>query len=232
MKITATVFAGPESQVLVEGFLRDVVWQPDLPMVEPLPEAGEEEELRARLQDVEFLLDSVRHLDQLSRRLTPGAIFLKLSEHMTQEQLDTALEIFVELDDTHAQVELARSLLRCPHVTAWRRLREILFGERGDLALHVVEALIAEADGRALSALMHVLRRAQEFTDLPSDVVVRWGLSHLRVLSGMPLAELVEYSTPGAIPDVTLERSSAARSEELDRWFRWWEKKQASVPRF
>ena len=27
-----------------------------------------------------------------------------------------------------------------------------------------------------------------------------------------------------ADPDVTLERSSAARSAELDRWFRWWEK--------
>jgi hypothetical protein len=232
VKITVNLFSGPDSRVLLEGFLRDIARKRDLPTAEPIPGAVEDEELETQLEDAGYLLGAVRHLDQLSTGLTPTAVFLKLSEHMSQARLDAALEIFFELDDAYAQIELARSLLRCARIAAWPALREILLGDRGDLALHLVEALIAEADARALSALMYVLRRRTEFVDLDPDAVVAWGLSHVRVLSGMPLAELVEYSTPGAIPDVTLERSSAARSAELDRWFQWWEKKQASVPRF
>ncbi len=230
VKITVTLLAGAGSRVLIEGFMRDIAREPDLPVRSI---AGVvDEELERRMNDPKFLLDAVRHPDQLSMGLTPLAVFLKLSERMTEEHIETALELFSDLNNAYEQVELARSLLRCPRIAAWRRLREILFGERGELALHLVEALIAEVDARALDALMHVLRRAPEFADVDPDVVVAWGLSHLRILSGMSLAELVEYSTDGAIPDGALERSSAARSAELDRWFRWWEKKQASVPRF
>lgn len=233
VKITETLFSGADARVLIEGYLRDAVVRSDLPVPDDLPEELElGGQLEKRLADVDFLIDAVRHLDQLSSGLTPTSVFLKLSEHMTQERFGTALDLFYELDNAYAQVELARALLRSRQLSSWRRLREILFEDRGLLAMHLVEALIAEADARALSALMHVLKRASDFRDTDSDVVVEWALSHLRVLSGMPLAELVEYSTPGAIPDDAPERSSVVQSAELDRWFRWWDEKQASVPRF
>ncbi len=231
VKITVNLFSGADAWVLIEGFLRDVSWQRDVLAIEPIRGVGEDEELEMQLKDAGFLLGAVRHLDQLSTGLTPTMVFLKLSEHMTPAHLDTVLEILFDLDNAYAQIELVRALLRCRQIASWRHLREILHGDRGERAMNVVEALIAEADAKALSALMHVLHARDEFVDVDSDAVVMWGLSHVRILSGMRLAELVKYSTPGAIPDVTLERSSAARSAELDRWLRWWEKKQSSVPR-
>ena len=43
VKITVTLFSGADSWVLIEGFLRDVYWQRDLPTVEPIRGVVEDE---------------------------------------------------------------------------------------------------------------------------------------------------------------------------------------------
>lgn len=229
VRITVHVFSGVDSFVLVEGFLRDVSWQTDLPTASPLPEL--EDDLVSQLENTASLLAWVRQPDQLSTALTPTTVFLKLSELLTQAELDAAIEVFLELNNAYAQIELVRALLRSPRIDSWGRLRAILHGPRGDLAMHVVEALVAEADTKALSALFHVLERRDEFSDVAPEALITWGISHVRVLSGMSLAELVKYSTSGTDPDVSADRRRPARAAELDRWLRWWEKKQGSLPR-
>ena len=114
---------------------------------------------------------------------------------------------------------MARAILRYDPDAGRRALGRFLRPSSGVLALDVVEALIAEDHPDALGALVGLLRRRDDLPGVSPPEVARWGVRHLRALSGMSLARVLEQFPPGAAP---------GSDAELERWLEWFEERSGA----
>jgi hypothetical protein len=78
-----------------------------------------------------------------------------------------------------------------------------------------------------MPAIIHILLKRQEYTDIDSLTVVLWGVEHLRVLSQVGIDDLVQLA---AERDRDAPDPTEALGRELEHWLRWWEARRAEYP--
>ncbi len=162
------------------------------------------EELDRRLSSTDVLLDAVSRPDALSTPVTLSELCLRIAARIEIDDVTRVVDLVAGAEHESERVELARALLRRFPRRAWVALRPSLDSPRIELAAGLVEALIAERHPAARASLLRVLRQRDRWaSDVPPEEIERWALGHLRVLSGIPLARLLEQLPSGA--DAELE---------------------------
>ena len=172
------------------------------------PRGGEGWTIADIPEDADGLLAWLREAASQPAGLERAALIL---ERCPRERLlGTVLDAYRETELGLVQIELGRVLLsRVPDETL-PLFEADLEGDNILRAIQAAEVLIAEDDARATSAVLDLLDRA---TRLESDEgaieLASWAVRHLRLLSGMTLAELEAALIPEGAEEPLLDLEAA-----------------------
>jgi hypothetical protein len=221
--------AGGEHRVVVEHEVLSVQRKEPPPgHLEPPPADIEAaRRLDAELRSVPALLEALAGKQPPAEVGVVGLV-LRLEPLLGAGDLPRLEEAWAAAADSRLQVELLRLVLRIDREASGPLLRRALQGSSGVAALSAAEALIAEGDSGALQAVLDLLKRRRQLTNVSQESVAIWAVQHLRVLSGLPLEDLAGLLGPLWSP---AEAAGAGMdpleplAAEVDHWLRWWERR-------
>jgi hypothetical protein len=184
------------------------------------------------LSSARAVIAALRDPSRRPRGVTDLGLVLRLEELAAEVDLGEVAADVGATEDPALRKELLRLVLRRGGAPASATVEAELRSTSGPRALAAAEALVAEEHALAAAAVLSVLERRRQFTELPADLVAGWAVRRLRVVSRLSLDELARNLGPFWSSGEEFSDPGEALAREADFWLRWGEGRSTlEVPR-